>query len=66
MSGLKPPTGTFLEVELRRGTAPDALDMKSQDIRAGAAKINANERAPLRFMYRIMPGLYLSISSTTI
>ncbi len=35
---LATPTGTFLEVELRRGTAPDLLDMKTQDIRAGAAK----------------------------
>jgi hypothetical protein len=35
---LEAPTGTFLEVELRRGTSPNALDMKRQDIRAGAAK----------------------------
>jgi hypothetical protein len=32
------PDGTFLEVELRRGTAPDVLDMKTQHIRSGAAK----------------------------
>jgi hypothetical protein len=42
---LEAPTGTFVEVELRRGTSPDALDMKSQAIRAGAAKtIETNDR----------------------
>jgi hypothetical protein len=42
---LEPSTGTFLEVELRRGTPADALDMKTQDIRAGAAKTTeANDR----------------------
>jgi hypothetical protein len=42
---LEPPRGTFVEIELRRGTSADALDMKSEDIRAGAAKANdANER----------------------
>lgn len=42
---LEPPTGTFVEVELRRGTPPDALDMRTQDIRTGAAKSNdANDR----------------------
>src|ERR1700731_1326243 len=35
------PTGTFVEVELRRGTPADELDMKTEDIRAGAAKVNA-------------------------
>src|ERR1019366_769984 len=39
------PAGTFVEVELRRGTPPDALDMKTQNIRAGAAKTTeANDR----------------------
>ena len=32
------PTGTYIEVELRRGTPADVLDMKRQDIRTGAAK----------------------------
>ncbi len=42
---LEPPTGTFVEVELRRGTSPDALDMKTQNIRAGATKTTlANDR----------------------
>ncbi len=35
---LEAPTGTFIEVELRRGTAPNVLDMKSEHIRVGAAK----------------------------
>src|SRR6266436_10337417 len=37
---LAPPTGTFLEVELRRGTPADTLDMKTKGIRTGAAKAN--------------------------
>lgn len=42
---LAAPTGTFVEVELRRGTPADALDMKTQDIRTGAAKADeANGR----------------------
>jgi hypothetical protein len=42
---LEPPTGTYVEIELRRGTLADALDMKSEDIRAGAAKAtDANGR----------------------
>jgi len=42
---LEPPTGTFVEVELKRGTPPDALDMKTQDIRTGAVKATeANDR----------------------
>jgi Subtilase family len=32
------PTGAFVEVELRRGTPANALDLKTQGIRAGAAK----------------------------
>ena len=35
---LAPSTGTFVEVELRRGTPANSLDMKTQDIRAGATK----------------------------
>src|SRR5208283_4050739 len=35
---LEAPDGTFLEVELRPGTAPNVLDMKTQHIRSGAAK----------------------------
>ncbi|QDM32862.1 S8 family peptidase [Tardiphaga sp. vice352] len=42
---LEAPSGIFVEVELRRGTSPDALDMKTQDIRTGAVKLNdANNR----------------------
>jgi hypothetical protein len=42
---LEAPTGTFVEVELRRGTAADSLDLKTQDIRSGAAKTtDANDR----------------------
>lgn len=35
---LEPPTGTYVEVELRRGTATDSLNMKTAEIRAGATK----------------------------
>jgi hypothetical protein len=42
---LVPPTGAFIEVELRRGTPADSMDMKTQDIRAGASKTTeANDR----------------------
>jgi hypothetical protein len=42
---LEPATGTFVEVELRRGAPADSLDMKKQNIRAGAAKTTeANDR----------------------
>lgn len=42
---LPAPTGSLIEVELRRGTEPDALDMKRQGIRAGATKTTlANDR----------------------
>src|ERR1700682_6530292 len=42
---LEPATGTFVEVELRRGAPADSLDMKKQNIRAGATKTTeANER----------------------
>ena len=42
---LDAPTGSFVEVELRRGTKADALDLKSNKIRAGATKTSdANER----------------------
>jgi hypothetical protein len=44
---LAPPTGTFLEVELRRGTPADALDMKTRGIRTGAAKVRGRFR-PMR------------------
>lgn len=40
---LDPPTGSYLEVELRPGTKPDALDMKTENIRSGAAKIADND-----------------------
>ena len=35
---LEEAEGVFVEVELRRGTSPNILDMKTQDIRSGAAK----------------------------
>jgi len=42
---LPPPEGTYLEVELYRGTKPDVLERKRDGIRPGAAKANeANER----------------------
>lgn len=42
---LEPATGGYIEVELRRGTPADALDMKSNGIRAGAVKTDdANRR----------------------
>jgi hypothetical protein len=42
---LEPSEGVFVEVELRRGTPPDILDMKTQDIRSSAAKITeSNDR----------------------
>ncbi|MFH1346486.1 MAG: peptidase S8 family protein, partial [Pseudomonadota bacterium] len=42
---LEPPTGAYVEVELRRGTRADALDLKGEDIRAGATKTTeANDR----------------------
>lgn len=40
---LDPPTGTYLEVQLRAGTKADALDMKAEDIRSGAARIAEND-----------------------
>lgn len=39
---LEPIEGTFVEVELRRGTKPDALDQKRDGIRSGAAKLDEN------------------------
>jgi hypothetical protein len=38
------PTGTYVEVELRRGTAADSLNMKTEEIRAGATKSDTNGR----------------------
>src|SRR4051794_24369701 len=38
---LPPVSGTFLEVDLRRGTKPDALDQKTQGIRTSAVKFGA-------------------------
>ena len=35
---LEPPTGTFIEVELRSGTKPDALDVKREGVRSAAVK----------------------------
>jgi len=48
---LKPPTGTFIEVELRRGTKPDVLDQKREGIRTGAAKVDVlNDRTIALFL----------------
>jgi hypothetical protein len=41
---LEAPTGTFVEVALRRGTPADSLDMKTEQIRAGATKSDDTER----------------------
>jgi hypothetical protein len=41
---LEAPTGTFLEVELARGTKPDVLDQKRQGLKAGAAKADEGSR----------------------
>ncbi len=42
---LEPLQGTFIEVELRSGTKPDVLDQKTQSIRSGAVKADAqNDR----------------------
>lgn len=38
---LEPSTGRFIEVELRRGTKPDALDQKREKIQSGAVKADA-------------------------
>src|SRR5947209_1158354 len=48
---LGPSTGSFVEVELRRGTPADALDMKSQGIRTGATKTTeTNDRTIALFV----------------
>jgi hypothetical protein len=39
---LPAPPGTYLEVELRRGTAGDKLDLKNDGIRTGATKADEN------------------------
>lgn len=39
---LPAPTGTYIEVELRRGTPADKLDLDRQDIRTGATKSDQN------------------------
>jgi hypothetical protein len=41
---LEAPTGTYIEVELRRGTPGDALDMKTSGIRTGAVKVEGTSR----------------------
>jgi hypothetical protein len=44
-SRLPPVTGSRIEVELRRGTDPEVLNLKREGIRAGASKFNTdNER----------------------
>src|ERR1700677_2933949 len=39
---LLPPEGAYVEVELRRGTPGDALDMKNSGIQTGATKTAEN------------------------
>jgi len=39
---LLPPEGSYIEVELRRGTPGDALDLKNSDIQTGATKADEN------------------------
>ena len=39
---LPPVTGTHIEVELRRGTDPEVLNLKRGGIRAGASKVADN------------------------
>lgn len=39
---LPPVTGTRIQVELRRGTDPEVLNLKKERIRAGASKFTAN------------------------
>lgn len=41
---LPPVTGTRIEVELRRGTDPEVLNLKTQGIRAGASKFTASNQ----------------------
>lgn len=41
---LPAPKGAFLEIELRRGTPANSLDMKSEDIRVGATKIDETSK----------------------
>lgn len=42
-SPLGAPTGSYLEMQLRAGTKPDALDMKTEAIRSGAARVLDND-----------------------
>ncbi len=41
---LPAPKGSFLEIELRRGTPANSLDMKGEDIRVGATKIDETNK----------------------
>lgn len=50
-SRLEPPKGAFLEVQLRAGVKPDALDRTREGIRSGAAKLDAdNDRTIALFV----------------
>lgn len=40
---LEPPTGTYIEVELRRGQKADLLDRKSDGVASGAAQTGDND-----------------------
>ena len=41
---LDPPQGAFLEVELKRGSRVDVVERKSDGIKPGAARLDANEK----------------------
>ena len=43
-SRLDPPQGAFLEVELKRGSKVDAVERKSNRIKAGAARLDKEEK----------------------
>jgi hypothetical protein len=63
---LETPAGTFVEVELRRGTPPDVLDIRPRTSARAPPKQPRRTTARLRCTSRIMPGLSLNISSMTI
>ena len=49
--GCRMPEGSIIEVVLRKGTKPDALDMKRERIRSGAAQFEENnQRSVLLFV----------------
>lgn len=63
---IAPPTGSFVEVELRRNTPPDALDLKKQDIRGSAAKLTDANTRTIALYVPTMPAPYSSTFLVTI